>query len=169
MKKIILLLVMLFPMVANAIKIEKNEVDDFTGNRTVVTSWERFCGKTIVYIRFSLENNEQFLDYKMVTDGAIVIPKDAKLMIKSDESMATLNSIDTYSGGKGQGAVGMNASGCWGIFATYTGDLSWFGENSSEVLRAYASGEYYDRKFSDKDGEKLKSLYLLFADTIANN
>lgn len=49
LKLISLMLCILFPLLASAMKIEKDEIDEFTGLRTVITSWEPVCGNSVCF------------------------------------------------------------------------------------------------------------------------
>lgn len=164
MKKILLLSLLLLPMLANAMKIETDEVDEFTGKRTLITSWEH-CGKNrYIHIRFRLQNDIQWLDFKLIYDDAIVIGEGDALMMKStSDNIASFKSISNFHGGKGDGAVGFNASGAWGISATYLGDLSFFNDNTVRLIRVNFNNHlYHDYDVSEKDGKKLIELYRMF-------
>ncbi len=168
MKKLILLLAILLPVIANAMKISKDEVDEFTGRRTVITSWESFNHKNI-HIRFRLQNGNQFLDFKYINGEPIVIVEDASLMFKStSDAITDFKSIATYSGGIGDGATGLLSSGVWGISASYQGDISWFLANTTILIRLYQTEGYEDKKFSEKEGKKLTDLANLFLTTISD-
>lgn len=156
------ILVAMLPLVANAMKIEKDEIDEFTGKRTIITSWEGFCSNE-VRIRFRLQNDIKFMDVKFISDGAIVISKDDKLMFKSTNgAISEFRSIAMYMGGRGDGATGLAGSARWGIKATYNGNLGWFADNTAIMLRLYSAEGYYDRKIKESGGEKLTELYNLF-------
>ena len=166
MKKLFLLLVLLLPVMANAMKIETDEIDEFTGNRTVITSWESLCRQNI-HIRFRQQNNHVFLDFKMFYDNAIVIGQDNKLMIKSTaDEIVEFAPVGTFTGEKGGGATGFAGSAAWGINATYVGDVSWFVDNVAKLMRIYTTDFYIDKNISEGDGKKLQKLYDLFNSTI---
>lgn len=44
-KALLLLLSLFIPIVADAMKIETDEIDEFTEQRTLITSWESLCNK----------------------------------------------------------------------------------------------------------------------------
>ena len=162
LKYLFFLLCLVLPMMASAMKIETDEVDEFTGNRTLITSWESLCNKNI-HVRLRLQEGLIFLDFKMFYDGSIVIAKDDKLLIKSDnDSIATFRSIGMYSGAKGGGATSMMGSGAWGIMAIYSGDLSFFENNKPKLMRIYSTNGYIDKKLGEDDGKKFQRLYELF-------
>lgn len=153
----------------SAMKIETDEVDEFTGKRTLITSWESISMKNM-HIRFRLQNDTQFLDFKMFEDGAIVIGEGDKLMFKSTtDAIGEFSSVRIYHGTKGGGAVGFIGSAAWGIFATYTGDLNYFSDNITKLIRVYTTDSYYDKKVGDGDGKKLQKLYALFASALSGD
>lgn len=127
-------------------KIAKDEVDEFTGQRTVTTSWESLCTKSI-HIRFRLQNNVTWLDFKFINNDAIVIPDGGKLLFKStNDSIATFITKTIYHGSPGNGAVNLIGSKAWGISASYVGDIEWFSGNTTRLLRIYATDGYYDKR-----------------------
>lgn len=162
----ILLICILLPALASAMKIEKDEIDEFTGKRTLITSWESLCGQKI-HVRFRLQNGFDFLDFKMFVDDAIVIGEKDKILFKSTtDNIGTFSSISIYRGDIGGGAVGLNGSGAWGIYAHYQGDLSFFADNVTRLIRVYTTDVYYDKKVSENDGKKLRKLYALFSSAL---
>ena len=159
---IFMLIALLVPVMASAMKITTDEVDEFTGKRTLITSWESICNHKI-HLRFRLQNGNYLLDYKMSYDEAMVIGKQDKLMFKSTtDNIGTFESISMYSGTKGGGAVGLLGSNAWGISATYEGELSYFENNVTRLIRIYSTDGYIDNKVSQDDGKKLEKLYSMF-------
>lgn len=167
MKKTILLLAALaISFASNAMKIVQDEIDEFTGNRILTTSWES-VDKGNIHIRFRLQNNMEFLDFKLIYNKAIVIGDGDQLMFKSTaDSIVSFRAIKTAFGSKGAGAVGLAGSGAWGVSATYSGDLSWFGHNSARLLRVYETDVYIDKEISNNDGKNLMQLYELFSSSL---
>lgn len=72
----------------NAQEIVKNEVDEFTGNRVIETSWEKLAwGLGVpsgIYTRIRSINGNMLLDMKYMIGSACVIGKDNKLMIMDE-------------------------------------------------------------------------------------
>lgn len=162
MKRILLALCLCIPFVASSMKIAKDEIDEFTGNRTLITSWEGLCANNI-HVRFRLQNGLKILDFKLVENDAIVIGEGDKLMFKSTvDNIGEFSSIGIYRGEKGGGAVGINGSGNWGIMATYQGDLAYFADNIVRLARVYTTDRYIDKKIGEGDGKKIQKLYALF-------
>lgn len=153
---------------ANAMKIVTDEKDEFTGNRTVITSWEHMGKNQCIHVRFRQQNNATFLDFKLVYDGSIVISQGDKLMCKSTEGdIASLMSTKTAMGGRGDGAVGTAMSMMWGISTSYVGDVSWFGDNAIRLTRIYTTDGYIDREISENDGRKIRKLYMIFHEAVS--
>lgn len=166
MNRLLLLLAVLVSFAANAMKIVTDEIDEFTSDRTVITSWESF-DKTRVYIRFRLQSGKEYLDFKFRNGSAIVIAEDSPLMFKgSDGEITKFMPTRLFTGGEGDGSIGANGSGVWGISATYIGDINWFNEHCPTLMRIYSTEVYNDKKFSDKEGTKLQQLTTLFLDTV---
>lgn len=169
MKKILFLITMLFSILVsvNSQEIVKNEIDDFTGNRIIETSWEKLAwGLGVpsgIYTRIRSVNGTMILDMKYMIDGAVVIGKGDKLMFL-DENKKTyeVHSIDTYLGEKGGGAIGLAGSAVWGIYAKYTGDLGFLNTTSTiQKIRIYTAKGYYDKEIKKKYQNTLQELYKL--------
>ena len=165
-KRLSIVICLLVPVIASAMKIEKDALDEFTGKRTLFTSWEGICTNNI-HILFRLQNGHQYLDFKKHVNGAIVIAEDDLLCFKSTtDQMTSFHAIRSYMGERGGGAVGLNGSGNWGISATYKGDLGYFNNNTIRLIRLYSTDGYYDNTVKENDGKKLQKLYSLFLDAL---
>lgn len=165
MRKLIILFTLLIPFFANAMKIEKDIVDEFTGKRTVYTSWEyiaRSLNGTSVGFRFRLQNENQYLDFKWNDNSAYVIGKNDPLMFKStSDNIVEFMPIDVES----SNLIG-GRSGIWTLSASYTGDVSYFQDNIIRLIRLYTTDGYIDKKISEGDGKKIVNLYNLFSSTL---
>lgn len=167
MRKLLLIIIMFISISANAMEIKTDEIDEFTGLRTIITSWEN-VDKNQLFFRFRQQAGKTWLEMKFSPDDAIVIGQDDKLMLKSTgDSIASFSSARIYSGGRGEGAVGLNGSNRWGIKASYHAeDAEYFKNNITRLVRVYATDGYYDRKITPENGMKLCKLYALFKDAI---
>ncbi len=145
------LLAALIGLSASAFKIEKDEIDEFTGKRTLITSWEHFKSRRI-NMRFRLQNGVQWLDFKLMDDYVYNISKDDELQFKTvDNTIFTLY------------AAGNARSGNWGISASYHGDLESFRIQLVRLIRLhYNTYTYSDYEFNDKEAKKLQELYIFF-------
>ena len=153
-------------MAVSAAKIEKDEIDEFTGLRTVITSWQSFDKKEM-NIRFRLQNGKLFMDYKFISGQVYVIPDDSSILFKCiSGDILTLRSVGMSQGGPGVGSVNILGAAAWGVSTTYTGDLTWFCSFIPSLVRINTTDGYIDRKISDKEGQKIYDLAMLFFDTI---
>lgn len=163
LKHLLLLMCLIMSVIsASAMKIVTDEIDEFTGKRTVITSWESLSSNKM-HIRFRLQGGRKILDFKYSPDQSVVIGEDDNLCFKSTtDSIAIFVPLKTYVGGIGNGAVGLNGSGLWGINASYKGDIRWFNDNVSRLIRIYTTDGYYDESIKEIDGKKIIKLYQLF-------
>lgn len=161
------------PLLASAMKIESDKIDEFTGHRHVTTSWETIWKdytKGYGQVRFRSVNGVTCLDLRFHYNGAIVIGEGDLLMFKSTTgSILELHSMSTFSGDKGLGPGGIMGANAWGIKATYLGDMSWFSDNASILCRIYTTDGYFDHKIPENNGRKICKLYRLLTSHIDGN
>lgn len=159
MKRILLALFLCIPFVASSMKIAKDEIDEFTGNRTLITSWEKICNEKIS-IRFRLQNNYKILDFFIYSSNPIVVGEGDQLLFKSiTDNIEEFKSIDISSSKSNSSYVGRD----WSLSASYLGDLSFFANNITRLIRIYETDGYIDNKIKEGDGKKIQKLYDLFS------
>lgn len=159
MKRILLALFLCIPFVASSMKIAKDEIDEFTGNRTLITSWEKICNEKIS-IRFRLQNNYKILDFFIYSSNPIVVGEGDQLLFKSiTDNIEEFKSIDISSSKSNSSYVGRD----WSLSASYLGDLSFFADNITRLIRIYETDGYIDNKIKEGDGKKIQKLYDLFS------
>lgn len=159
MKRILLALFLCIPFVASSMKIAKDEIDEFTGNRTLITSWEKICNEKIG-IRFRLQNNYKILDFFIYSSNPIVVGEGDQLLFKSiTDNIEEFKSIDISSSKSNSSYVGRD----WSLSASYLGDLSFFADNITRLIRIYETDGYIDNKIKEGDGKKIQKLYDLFS------
>lgn len=159
MKRILLALFLCIPFVASSMKIAKDEIDEFTGNRTLITSWEEICNEKIS-IRFRLQNNYKILDFFIYSSNPIVVGEGDQLLFKSiTDNIEEFKSIDISSSKSNSSYVGRD----WSLSASYLGDLSFFADNITRLIRIYETDGYIDNKIKEGDGKKIQKLYDLFS------
>lgn len=159
MKKLLLALLILLPMVASAMKIEKDEIDEFTGNRTIITSWENSNTNRLRF-RFRLQNGHEVLDVIYYGSNVMVAGKDELLLFKSTEDHKAAFKCSTITSSSLR-----QFNGYCTFEATYNGDISWFGIQIPRLVRIYYSDAYVDIKLSETEGKKLSMLYDLYKST----
>ena len=83
LKHLLLLMCLIMSVIsASAMKIVTDEIDEFTGKRTVITSWESLSSNKM-HIRFRLQGGREILDFKYSPDQSVVIGEDDNLCFKS--------------------------------------------------------------------------------------
>ena len=163
-KRILLLLCLLLPIAASSMKIETDEIDEFTGKRTLITSYEPIC-KGNIKIRFRLQNGHERLDYIFRDYSTMVVGEGDFLLFKSmTDSIAYFRAVRMYSSRLNLSEYSSGNT----LEASYSGDLSWFADNVIKLIRLYETEVYYDRKVSEEDGRKICKLYNLFANALGS-
>ena len=170
MRRLLFVLLVFFPILMCAQKIDKNEIDEFTGVKTIYTNWEKFktgnglTGKDNLMFRFTSLNGVETFHLKWVTCEMLSIREGAKLMFKmSDNSIITLTSISYAIAAKGDGVTGLSMSGILGISCIYDGnDIEAFAKDSYLTkLRIYTTDGYVDIDIKEKDAQKINRAYKL--------
>lgn len=102
-------------------KIKQREVDEFTKNKVVRTSWETINAdlKFTCSIRGTKINDSFYLDFKIMMGmgGVFAVPdgESIMLLLDNDEVIKIQNPEHTISS-VGAGATGMMGSGSDGVF-----------------------------------------------------
>lgn len=170
MKKILLIVFAITPLLAFSQKIDKCEIDDFTGKKTVYTSWTKIkmgnamSGRNNLMFRLSSVDDKIRFHIKWITVDVTSIREDAELMFKlNDDEVLTLNAASYAIAGKGEGVTGLSWSAIVGISATYKGaDISKFGDDTYvSKLRIYTSDGYEDIDIKEKDAKKINKAYAI--------
>lgn len=164
-KALFFLLVILIPLSTSAMKIETDEIDEFTGNRTVITSWEDFCNYHIK-MRFRLQEGKQRLDFLWYDNDAIVIGEGNHLMFKSTtDNIGKFSATHISSPGE---TINLYLTPTRSRSTSYTGDMEYFTDNISRLMRIYTVDCYYDKKLSEREGSKLCELYGIFVSALGS-
>ena len=178
MRRLLFVLLVFFPVLMCAQKIDKNEIDEFTGVKTIYTNWEKFktgnglTGKDNLMFRFTSLDGLETFHLKWVTCEMLSIKEGAKLMFKmSDNSIITLTSISYAIAAKGDGVTGLSMSGILGISCIYGGsDIEAFAkDNYLTKLRIYTTDGYVDIDIKEKDAQKINRAYKLMKEANINN
>lgn len=170
MKKILLLLIVFISTICSAQEIKKNEVDDFTGNKLIETSWERinysmkgYC----TYLNLSLLNDKQYLGVKVTTLSVCSVMEGNEILFKTkDGGVYKLKAIETVISAKGEGAISLQGAQAEGIHVRYAGDLSFLGTNTIDKIRVYTRNKYLDIEITDKYKENIMKMYRVFEDAV---
>ena len=157
--------------VASGQRIISREKDEFTDRTVTTTSWEVACrnvrtGNT--YFRVIEIDGIFFLDAKIDVGGKVLaIHNEGELIfLFSDGERLTLNSLSSYLGSRGAGAVGLSGSNSMGIQARY----GFAKENDYKILqtktvsryRVYFTDGYTDFEPNRSQSSNIQNLFKLF-------
>lgn len=170
MKQTLLFLIILFCISAKSFgqKLEENKIDDFTKDSIKRTSWESLYSTISgnAHYRFSLVNDNETFDFKLMLDRIFFIDKDMQIMFKlQNGDIVTLNNLEYTFTCKGCGATGFIGSEAQGIEVSYP-----ISKHQVEKLKAgkivkvrvYTSDGYLDENVKEKNAAKIiASLNLL--------
>jgi hypothetical protein len=148
--------------VLSAQNLEKNEIDEFTGNTVKRTSWETFNNNTGFYghFRISKINNSYFFDLKMMIGNSVFsINQNDELLFKlSNDDVVTLNNIEYSLACIGCGAKGFAGSQGYGVNTSYPISIEQIEQlkNSDIVkIRIYTSKGYVESDIKAKHASKI--------------
>lgn len=177
MKKYLLISILaLFTLALQAQKIEKNEIDDFTGDKKIMTNWERLnmgngiTGKNHLYFRLLSNDGDCRLDLKWVTADRLRVDDDSKMLIlQKDKSITEVRSLGDARAEKGGGSINIQMTAIEGIWLTYIGDFNFLSDDTNPVtkLRISTSEGYVDIELKDKNAKKLNKAYKLIEQELA--
>lgn len=158
----------------HAQELEKNKIDDFTGKRTIETSWEKLAWGTGVpsgiYARIRSIDRTMILDMKYMIGSACVISKDNKLMLMDEKGKVhNLNPTDIFYGTIGGGSIGLAGSSGIGVYAHYYGNLNFLKNNKITKIRIYTTDGYYEKEIKKKYQETLSKLFQLVVEAEYKN
>jgi hypothetical protein len=176
MKKILILATLIFSTVfCFAQKLEKNEVDEFTGNSVKRTSWEdlvlsnnltdlanTFASK----FRISKIDDFYYFDFKLMLSGDFSIEEGQLLMLKlGNDSIVKLSNLEHKTTCLGCGAVGVAGSKFPGISVSYvlsTEQIDELKKHKAVKIRVYKSDGYVEREIKEKNAKKfIKALEII--------
>lgn len=146
----------------NAQTIKENQVDEFTKNKVIRTSWE-FISKSKVYahVRASKINDEQTLDFRIMLPGGLgsgdhvfAIPQGDAIMIKlENDSIRTLKNTEHKISCSGCGAVNIVGSQAEGIeiFSLLNkADFEQLSKYKIKKIRLYTTDGYKETEIAEK-------------------
>lgn len=175
-KKILLLILMMIPVFTTVyaqkkVKIESDQIDTFTGERIIKTSWARiYRGNKMpyyIYARIIHYGSSTTLALKMTNGDVDAVDKDGELLMKdTDGKIHTLYASNYTLANIGDGSIGLVGSNGLGLSVVYKGDLSFLDKSLIREIRIMTTSTKYDVELSTKDQEKLSLLYKIMFDTI---
>lgn len=155
-----LLLLLLVPTMAHSQKIIENQVDDFTKNNVIRTSWDPFTrsGRAISFSQFSKINSLYFLYIKInLKGGPFSVGEGDKLMLMAEnDSILTLLNSKYQISCRGCGAIGIAYSAMDGVelsFHLSESDVQFLLTNKIKKMRLYTTSGYIEEEVKAKFAE----------------
>ena len=151
-------------------EIVRNEIDDFTGERVVETSWERIYrgGATGSYqtrVRFRYENGKEYIEFRIYTGYVTSCLAGDRILMKTDKGIVRVSNVE----------YAVTEAGAWhpdginarlGIYLVCRGDMDMLAESDVRKVRFYFNKKYVDIELGGKGAETLKELYTVFRDCV---
>lgn len=169
MKKLLFFTVfLLFSILLQAQKIDKDYYDQFTGKRVMYTKLEKINWKHKnkliggkMQIRFILNDDFQYMVLHWYSNTSLEIAANAKVQFKLDNGhRIDLKNESLTVATKGGTGLSKNEVG---VMMNCIGDVSKFATAIVTAIRIYTSEGYYDFEINPKDGAKLHKMYMLFS------
>lgn len=156
-------------LVAHAMNITFNGLDEITGKRVVKTSWESIKDDD-TFIRFRMADDDLYMELKFSPNRPITVTENTPLYFKAiDGSIITLNPLSTYNGWSREGwSSNPVTNNPEGVVALYCGDFSWFKDKVAKLMRVHTLTGYYDLYINENKGRNIRKLYELFYQAVHN-
>lgn len=166
MKRSILLILAFLPIYCIAQKVNI-QVDDFTGEEIITTSWERIysggaTGKNQTRIRFRHEGGIDFIEFRIFTDCVVSCDEGREILLKTNNDIIKVNNL----------AYTLTKPGDWhpnginnklGIYLICSGrELNKLSSENVTKIRITLSDGYRDIALKEKESSKLQKLYNQF-------
>lgn len=175
MKKYFLLLMFSFPLIVCAQKIKTDEIDKFTKERIVETSFEKIVSdKNImgsiggrlmkdIWIAFRQVGNNTYLRLKWCSNNVIALRENADVLFldKNGNTYIFKNTKFTIAG-QGEGTVGFAGSALYGLNMYLTGNCSELKDKIITDMRINTTEGYIDFSLSKKGSEIIAKTYEIF-------
>lgn len=159
MKKLLFIIILLIPSICYGQKIDENQIDDFTNEQLLTTSWEKLGPNftNVVLFRFRYENKVKYFELVYKNGVNDIVPANHAIEFKTSDGVHELSNSQT--------AI-VHSSGETDILR-YVGDLDFFKDTQVEKIRIHF-GEGYD-DFQIKDNKRktiIGKAYKIFIDNI---
>lgn len=171
-----LFVILLMAAGVKAQSIKVNEVDKFSKERVVYTSFEKISSESVmmmspigknIWIRFAHDHGIDFIQLRWCSKEVVAVNSDADIMFL-DENGNTYNfknkeyTLSTHGGG----AVVAFGMDLLGVELYLIGDCSVFKDKTMTTIRIYTTDGYYDFDIKSKYANKINKAYSLFENTL---
>lgn len=162
---------------ANAQKIKVNEIDKFTKQQVIETSFEKIVSdKSVlgssggrlmknIWIAFRKVNDNEYLRLKWCTNNVLAMDSNADVIFLDEEGNTyTFQNTDFTVAGKGEGTVGAWGSALYGLNIYLTGDCSALEGKVITDMRINTTDGYIDFELNKKATNTISKTYKVFKD-----
>ena len=148
-------------------KLDRNEVDEFTGKRVKISTYEKASdfyessGNLFNFIRFRKIDNVYMLDLKatLFSGAVFAVERSSKMMIKlSSGDIIELKAVSYEMSCSGCGAVGLLNAGVQGISQTYLiseDQIKNIIKSPPSKIRLYMTDGYADEPVPAKEASNI--------------
>lgn len=163
MKHLSILISLCISFACNAQTIKENQVDEFTKNKVIRTSWEPLCksGNIYAHVRASKINDQLYIDLKFMLAGSLKIggtifsiADGPKIMLKlSNDTIVTLVNPKYEIACRGCGAVNLIGSEEYGVFLKIPvedSQLDFITSYGIAKMRIYTTDGYVESDIKEK-------------------
>jgi hypothetical protein len=182
MKRVLLITVIaVFALSSFGQKIKTDEVDKFTKERIVETSFEKIVsdksplgstgGRLMknIWVAFRQVGDVTFLRLKWCTNQVLALSENADIIfLDSDGNTYTFKNTDFTVSGQGEGTVGAFGSALYGLNIYMVGDCSVLKDKTITDMRIHLTDGYMDFQLNKKDAKVLADTFALFESALKN-
>jgi len=167
MKRIFILMVLVFSQFSYCQELAENRVDDFTKDVVKRTSWEKFAWTSDFrsYARISKINETSVLGIKFFARSFTTIDKGADIMLMlEDGQVITLKNSKYEICCIGCGSIGMYMSNTYGLDISAIlsdSDKSAIASSKIKKIRIYCNDGYEESEVKTKQSDTLQKLIAL--------
>jgi hypothetical protein len=180
-KKLILIATLIILCISNvnAQKIKKDQIDKFTKERIIETSFEKIVsdknllgstgGRLMknIWIAFHQNGDKTFLRLKWCTNQVLALSEDADIIfLDSDSNTYTFTNSDFTVAGIGEGTVGAFGSALYGLNIYMNGDFSLLKDKIITDMRIHTTDGYIDFEINKKASETISKTYKVFENAL---
>ncbi len=168
-KRLIVAVLVLLPMFAQAQKIDKDYYDQFTVKRVMYTKLEKLnwkyknprIGGKMQY-RFILNDDYQYMVLHWTTNSFLEVVQNATVQFKLDNGHVITLKNEKHTPAT-QGGIGTSKKDI-GLTINLLGDIPKFATAHVTAIRIYTTADmFYDFEIDWKDSQKIHKAYMLFS------
>lgn len=166
----IILFVLAFSSPLFSQSIKTNQIDDFTGNKVVITDWEtiRITGSHSIMIRFHSQDTVGIMQLSWVNYRVCSVeagPKKVLFKLSNNEVIGFEN-LSSQLSSRGGGTVGLTGGNALGLrLNLYSKEMDKLVDALVTKIRIYSSEGTIDLDITEQKAQLLRDTYRLFLNT----